>query len=31
MMGFGLEVSKKALIKTNNESLAAALDIIVEL
>lgn len=31
MMGFGAEVSKAALIKTKNESLSAALDVISEI
>jgi hypothetical protein len=31
MMGFGLEISRKALIKVKNESISAAIDAIEEL
>jgi hypothetical protein len=31
MMGFNIELSKKALIKVKNESVAAAIDALMEL
>ena len=31
MMGFGIELSKKALIKVKNESVSAAIDVIEEI
>jgi hypothetical protein len=31
MMGFNIEMSKKALVKVKNESVAAAIDVMMEM